>query len=59
MTKEKLKPCPFCGSSDVKVLDIGQIFKVQCKVCFVDINGYWTREEAERVWNTRAGEKTE
>lgn len=67
--KEKLKPCPFCGSEDVYLLNkdgyadlTTVIFCNACKsTVFIEDNeeeGYddKTREKAIEAWNRREGE---
>jgi len=45
----ELKPCPFCGSTDVG----GSQCKIYCYVCNAEIRGE-TTEQAAVKWNTRA-----
>ncbi len=50
MAAEPLKPCPFCGSTDLEVL----AFEVSCKVC--DAIGPDPTKRvgtAEELWNER------
>ena len=47
----KLKPCPFCGSNDVKVVS-GMNF-VACYECESDSGVYDSKEEAVKAWNRR------
>ena len=65
---EKLKPCPFCGSKNVKlyVFDCQSLSGVQCAECGIDVNisndmtllsnknrvKMWTKNVI-KVWNTR------
>jgi len=62
MTKEKLKPCPFCGSDAFErrnpFLDDCP-FYVKCSCCEAWTGDFETPVEAVNRWNTRAGEKTE
>ncbi len=63
---EKLKPCPFCGSTDIE-LRKGVIFNgaAHCMDCTADVvfeafylvteGGDW-REAVRARWNRRAGE---
>lgn len=62
MSDLKLKPCPFCGSSDVhltvdrhKVYD-GQIHYVLCFICYAKTGIHINREAAIDRWNSRQGE---
>ncbi len=54
--KEKLKPCPFCGSKNI-VIEGGPIsggFCATCNSCFAV--GSWSHceDEAIKTWNERA-----
>lgn len=61
-----LKPCPFCGSSNVTLEDItdeqGELWMVQCNGCGISVccpggeDGCAdaTKEEAAAAWNRRA-----
>ena len=64
---EGLFPCPFCGSDDVALEDVGNVGEfedwiVSCKGCGIGMmpssgggEGYvTTREEAIAAWNRRA-----
>lgn len=50
----KLKPCPFCGSSDIRAEynEVSGNYDVQCNLC-----GAWPfhgrRSEVATRWNTR------
>lgn len=46
----ELKPCPFCGSSDVHVIEN---LDVQCKECDAYGPEKPSREKAVNAWNTR------
>ncbi len=59
MAEQKLKPCPFCGSTDLYIFhDHGHNWQVICD-CYVRegcgaSGGYrHSREEAIEAWNTR------
>lgn len=47
-----LKPCPFCGSSDVATQHCDEVSNVCCDNCHA---GYWTSDgkDAESIWNNR------
>ena len=54
--KEKLKPCPFCGSDDLEIYIKGtgrRKYAVCCNTC--DARGERTKikEEAATAWNRR------
>ena len=46
---EDLKPCPFCGSTDVEIRK-ATWFYVFCKTCFVCGPGCDTKSEAREKW---------
>jgi Lar family restriction alleviation protein len=50
---EELKPCPFCGGTDVEAIDQQGVAWVLCKSCSVDGPFGSTAEEATAVWNHR------
>ena len=50
---DKLKPCPFCGSSNLEVVDTPQGYFIGCSCdCFT--GDFETKEAAIDTWNTRA-----
>lgn len=53
MTEPKLKPCPFCGSEDLKAF----IPYVRCLACFATGPERLTQAEAIAAWNQRANEE--
>lgn len=68
--KFDLKPCPFCGKTNLKVLttggyDVGYNCRVVCRTegCYasgIPLGGDpETEEEAVRIWNTRMGDACE
>lgn len=50
----KLKPCPFCGATDVShwISDFGD-HVVSCNVCFAQGSPAKTEEKAIAAWNRR------
>lgn len=60
MSKQQLKPCPFCGGeAKVRETDIGG-FYVYCTKCPCDFGRYWfvTKEQAIKAWQkSRVGEE--
>ena len=63
-----LKPCPFCGGEAESSREPGYIWRVTCRnhikcraVVRVDsiirLNESVAKEEAENIWNNRAGDK--
>lgn len=54
---EKLKPCPFCGSTNVEISPYGGAKAVACMDCFCRseiFEGENTKEKAIAAWNRRA-----
>lgn len=55
---QKLKPCPFCGSSEVKIVSCGVAdlyYRPVCESCGCGFIRYWTDEQsAIEAWNRRA-----
>ena len=50
----ELKPCPFCGSSDViETLHMGK-YTVTCTSCLSSSGGYDSELAAQIAWNERA-----
>ena len=46
-----LKPCPFCGSADVKIRGGEKWNAIQCQECFARGPDFYLTAEVE--WNTR------
>lgn len=53
MIKE-LKPCPFCGSTYVKISRCSWEYSTTCYDCGASVGSFNTKEEAEEAWNLRA-----
>jgi len=50
----ELKPCPFCGSRDVKLLKILSCYSVMCNQCNSTTDDYFDDEKgALEAWNKR------
>lgn len=60
MSKIKLKPCPFCGNTDLDYyVDCFVSTYVECKICGVKVQGAYNsvgKKEADELWNRRADE---
>ena len=57
-----LKPCPFCGDSDVRNRDSGDAtdcfpWQVSCRECDGQAGSGATEEEAARNWNARLSDR--
>lgn len=54
MNKIKLKPCPFCGGTNLYYAE-GRFYAVECGDCGGKVVGaFRTEEDAAEAWNTRA-----
>jgi Lar family restriction alleviation protein len=51
---ERLEPCPFCGSEDVKVVTQNGVDAVECGDCCIEGPPGESYQEAVTLWNTRA-----
>nr|DAR30056.1 MAG TPA: restriction alleviation protein [Caudoviricetes sp.] len=49
---EELKPCPFCGSKNIRMWNTSTPW-VSCRDCFANTACGTTREEAIENWNRR------
>ena len=68
---ESLKPCPFCGSTDIRNvsgnfagpsvrLHAGdEIFAVDCHQCGASVPNRYNNDAVIRAWNTRADARIE
>ncbi len=57
-TRQKLKPCPFCGAGkgDVMVdMFMDDTWSVSCGNCGCDIGSHKTEQWAREAWNKRSG----
>lgn len=59
MSEIKLKPCPFCGGTDLDYyVDNFVSTYVECNSCGVKVQGAYNSErgekEADELWNRRA-----
>lgn len=59
----ELKPCPFCGGTEIVIQSISGIFPrssyqrtykyIQCRSCFAMTADYATKPKAIEAWNRR------
>lgn len=59
-----MKPCPFCGSTDVHLIEYDRVgaVSITCKDCNVWVDHMFdamSKEEAIRLWNMRAPDPIE
>ena len=54
MPDPELKPCPFCGGTDLRVYDRGYSW-VECRPCEAEGPAADSRESAIAKWNERKG----
>lgn len=55
ITKQELKPCPFCGGNDPKIN--GKFRKwINCDICCMETTTFETQAELIEYWNTRSTE---
>ena len=66
MSTEQLKPCPFCGRTDIRVYMYDAVLMggepdgfAQCQDCSVAGPSGESKEQIIAAWNRRAGEKHE
>lgn len=54
---DKLLPCPFCGSENLKIVSYNSIAgackMVECMDCFAEVPCRATKKEAIDAWNRR------
>ncbi|MCR5728283.1 MAG: Lar family restriction alleviation protein [Lachnospiraceae bacterium] len=55
-----LKPCPFCGSKDIRVIDridvssgIRTFYHLKCKKCGASTDEFRSQFDADVAWNQR------
>ncbi len=62
---EKLKPCPFCGSTDILDFNNAEMaigpnsinYGLICIECDARTGWYYTVDEAVKAWNRRADDE--
>jgi Lar family restriction alleviation protein len=52
--KAKLKPCPFCGGTDVGMYKKRKVFEICCIECGGKMGNYFSEDGATKAWNHRA-----
>lgn len=50
---DELKPCPFCGSVHLSVLDYESRYRVECNFCKARTGIWDSKAEAIEEWNRR------
>ena len=56
----ELKPCPFCGGTNIYCEDAGHktdVWFVQCDDCGATFPHFDSKAEAIKAWNTRTKER--
>lgn len=56
LDQEALKPCPFCGDEDIQEYNECNHVWLECPECGGRTKMCRTLEEAEAMWNRRAGD---
>ena len=54
ISRQKLKPCPFCGGEAVILAGFEEHIWIFCEECKAEISAHTTEEEAIEAWNKRA-----
>ena len=55
-TMPDLKPCPFCGSKNIRLTCWG-LYRCWCVDCLSQATDCISKKEAIEAWNRRAGEE--
>lgn len=50
---EELKPCPFCGNTDVELQESHVGFSIECHNCDFHVGGDLTEKSVTKLWNQR------
>ena len=50
----ELKPCPFCGSSDVAILKGCELYTAKCNTCLARSQSVFSKSHAISLWNKRS-----
>lgn len=56
---DELKPCPFCGSKEVRMRfdSVIESYYVTCKKCGAEVSQFYgLKDEAVEAWNRRAND---
>ena len=59
MEANRIRPCPFCGSGNVRTTGEGSYnspYIVMCNECLCRTDIYYSEEDAIEVWNRRPGD---
>ena len=54
ISRQKLKPCPFCGGEAVILAGFEEHIWIFCEECKAEISAHTTEAEAIEAWNKRA-----
>ena len=55
----ELKACPFCGGTDIKMMENAVVYWVQCKntECYCGMGAERTSAAAVKIWNRRCADQ--
>ena len=53
----ELKPCPFCGSTDILFYEANRTYQASCRDCEARAQYAYSRKEAVSNWNRRASDE--
>ena len=51
--KIELKACPLCGSDEIKIKQINDVYYVRCNDCKLETDYFDTKKHASEYWNNR------
>lgn len=52
----KLKPCPFCGSNEIRLTNWG-LYRCWCVKCLAQASDEISKKNAVEAWNRRASDE--
>ena len=54
---DELKPCPFCGSKFIRIVDWddedGKVYWARCEKCYVSTQSCLRKRDVIELWNRR------